>query len=477
MASQTMQLKLNNPNSELRVLRSLCRYKDVETDPEIQKYLLSKTTEHMFAFEEAKEVFNAIKEYFIERGFAPKYDYLTAHLISQDAVEILEGSGENTDYIIDDKNDAYDVLKNLENYRCNRILNEFTEIALEERQKIGNKSGVALVDAVLERLTTVRTEHGLRTDADLIIGESGEAAEVIEELLDKKFAGEADQRFFKTGFTYFDETNEGLPSNEVMLIGANSGGGKTAVVVQMAVNFAEHGYRVKIDSLEMSKELMLDRLMVCAVGKKVGINLTELIHGHKRMTEDQIKMLRREYRKWQREVGLKGGRIILYAPDHEVSSRDCLAEANRHRVDINITDYVTLLSDGMATAKTANSAEQAQWQNLGTVIWRYKMNAKSNNRLNIVLVQIGEDEQIRFSKTMKDHAAVFWTWVALQSQREAVTGNITVNVNQPKSRHASPDPLVLFMEPSTMNVRQIKAEVATGGEVSSGQKTFGVSDL
>lgn len=68
--------------------------------------------------------------------------------------------------------------------------------------------------------------------------------------------------FFPTGFSRLDEHLEGgFFRQEVVVIGASTGIGKSYLSCQMAYNIAQESYRVGIFSLEISAEMIISRLL------------------------------------------------------------------------------------------------------------------------------------------------------------------------------------------------------------------------
>ena len=69
-----------------------------------------------------------------------------------------------------------------------------------------------------------------------------------------------------TGYSDLDRVTQGMKSGELIVLAARPGVGKTALALSIAYQVAQHGYHVGVFSLEMDRELLLQRLIAIELG-------------------------------------------------------------------------------------------------------------------------------------------------------------------------------------------------------------------
>jgi len=85
---------------------------------------------------------------------------------------------------------------------------------------------------------------------------------------------------------------------------------------------------------------------------------------------------------------------------------------------------VSLLRDSMG---------EDSWRSLGEIARFMKMYAKSQDMVGVLLCQLSEDEKIRYSRTIKEHADNVWSWVYNKDIAQE-TGHI-ITIDQQKARN------------------------------------------
>ncbi len=88
--------------------------------------------------------------------------------------------------------------------------------------------------------------------------------------LEKNAANPSSLTGVPTGFTDLDRMTGGLQASDLIIIAARPSMGKTAFVLNLALNSAQAGYKVAFFSLEMSADQLESRLM--AICSKVALN-------------------------------------------------------------------------------------------------------------------------------------------------------------------------------------------------------------
>jgi replicative DNA helicase len=102
---------------------------------------------------------------------------------------------------------------------------------------------------------------------------------------EKMLEHQTEDDFVETGLPSHDRVLGRLRRNELMFVGARPGMGKTAYMLRMALNQLKVGVNVYFFTLEMSKAIMMARL----VSIETGIKLLEIIERH--LTEEQVEQI------------------------------------------------------------------------------------------------------------------------------------------------------------------------------------------
>ena len=124
-----------------------------------------------------------------------------------------------------------------------------------------------------------------------------------------------------TGFTKLDEITAGLQRENLIIVAARPGGGKTSWAVNVAVNAAMGGIPVLIFSLEMSKYELMERMLA----------------GETRIDSGKIKRGFLEYSNWKNNIHPKSKKLaeapILIDDSSAISIMEIRAKARRFRGD------------------------------------------------------------------------------------------------------------------------------------------------
>jgi replicative DNA helicase len=125
-----------------------------------------------------------------------------------------------------------------------------------------------------------------------------------------------------TGFTKLDEITAGLQRENLIIVAARPGGGKTSWAVNVATHAAlQHRIPVLIFSLEMSKYELMERMLA----------------GEARIDSSRIKRGFLEYADWKNKIHPASGRLaaapILIDDSSAISIMEIRAKARRFRGD------------------------------------------------------------------------------------------------------------------------------------------------
>ncbi|HEX3697708.1 MAG TPA: replicative DNA helicase [Polyangia bacterium] len=150
------------------------------------------------------------------------------------------------------------------------------------------------------------------------------ASEMMEEVLHNIEVRAAERKAVTgvpTGFTKLDEYTAGLQRENLIIVAARPGGGKTSWAVNVAVNAAMKKIPVLIFSLEMSKYELMERMLA----------------GEARIDSSRIKRGFLEYSDWKNKIHPASGRLaeapILIDDSSAISIMEIRAKARRFRGD------------------------------------------------------------------------------------------------------------------------------------------------
>jgi replicative DNA helicase len=149
--------------------------------------------------------------------------------------------------------------------------------------------------------------------------------DLMEEVLHNLEVRTADRKAVTgvpTGFTKLDDLTAGLQRENLVIVAARPGGGKTSWAVNVAMHAAlQHRIPVLIFSLEMSKYELMERMLA----------------GEARIDSSKIKRGFLEYADWKNKIHPASGRLaaapILIDDSSAISIMEIRAKARRFRGD------------------------------------------------------------------------------------------------------------------------------------------------
>jgi replicative DNA helicase len=377
-------------------------------DKRVAGALLAQIDESYFFSEESRELYQGIKRHMRESGTSPSFRLLVEDPdLSEDARSHFKDSV-STVRTIDDANKASRILNK---YRQTRGL---FNLAAHINQKVQG-SRVNLDELLEETATAFNIVRSKKSTADSFthFGRNNNSNSLIRKIL---FEDNSEQ-IIPTGVGAFDTVSGGFARGSLVTIGANSGGGKSALAGAMAIKMANMGYKVLIVPLEMSKDEMSCRI----VANVTKTNLTKVLL--QRLATGERDLIYKRHRRWERRVKAKGGRLTLFKPQEDMNIEEVMAAISAYECDVVIIDYISLLKgvDG-----------EDMWRALGSVARYAKINAEVEKRVNILLCQVGDEGKIRYARAISEHSSNSWIWIATKETKE--TGETLIE--QPKSRNS-----------------------------------------
>lgn len=412
-----MATKLSSPRVEARALRALCSQK-----AEVSGFLSSEIDESYFNHEESKEILTRIDEYRKRKGSPPVFRLLCEDpKLSEESREFLEMA----DVAIKNKEHADQVLEDLSHYRKLRFLWNISKVVITKLQA-GNKVDPSdLLSKVSDQLAKASLRKADKDSINKIGGEST-VGDVI-----KKIIYERDEAIaIPTGFDSFDRNDGGFPVTGLTVLGGNTGGGKSLISWQIAMNQAALGYKVVFVPLEMSLMELLGR----TVANKSGLNNAN-VQLRKLATGEQDLAYKR-FRSWERKIEKAGGELIIFKPKEDMTIQEILGAVSFYRAHIIYVDYISLLkgTDG-----------DDQWRALGSVARYSKIYAEGHNNAIVLLAQVDNEGMLRYSRAVGEHASTGWAFVATRDSKDKGYLKVTPF----KGRNQSMRPFILKMDYAT----------------------------
>lgn len=436
--------KIFSPKAELTVLRGL-----FHEDRAVVGTILSSVDDSYFYREEAKEIFSHVRQAVSEEGSAPKYKLVLEDPgLSKDAKEYLKDSPST----IESLDDATRAVKILRKFRKIRNLNEIMH-AIDAELKGTKIDADKALELVADKVTEARQTKS-QDNSFLNFGKNNNSTDFVRKLLYE----EANDEIIPTGIDAYDRVNLGFMRGSLVIIGGNSGAGKSHMATALAINMAEMGYRVLIVPLEMNLQEMTARILAntCRVDSLK-------VNGKVLNSEARDKVMAR-YRRWVKKVKSKGGRLTVYKPDADLTIDETYAAISSYQCDVVIIDYVTLL---------AGTDGPDQWKDLGKVARVAKINAELNNRVNILLSQVDDTGKIRYSQTVKEHASNAWVFVADKDSKEQGI----LKVEQIKSRNQVAYPFTVKIDYAHSTISDVDQDYIEANKQGDGTVDVDVKNL
>jgi replicative DNA helicase len=307
--------------------------------------------------------------------------------------------------------DAEQVLFALEQMRQSRVV--YNGIA--EASALLNEDAIDITDAFSILENTLRDARTDQSDETLSMGLGGNFLEAVAEMLNRK-----EPNTVPTGFHEFDNSCGGLPRGGLTTFAASSGGGKSCMAVQVAIN-AVHlaGLSAAIVTLEMNKEQTTGR---------ISSNLSRIDYtpiNTATLNEMQKTRIDKATAAWMQECIDDDKKLEVFHRS-SVTFTEIALEMRAMDFDLVIVDYIGLLNRDDDANKNSNDAAI-----LGEIAKEAKQAATATNTAWVMLAQLNEQGDVKYSKAIKEHSDCMLTWVYGDAEKESHI----IEINIAKSRH------------------------------------------
>ena len=415
--------KLFNAKNELFAIMSFC-----ETPEQTAKMFQTCRSDEWFQLPWAKKAYKRIKELYqgmsAKDGVIPFTTLIADDELPDDVKDRLESGRKR---FKDEKIDVDAVLNSLDRYRKFRKLNEMVEVTNAMLADQNETDPAKLIEYVKSLTTQAEMSSTNIQDNIFSVGEDFSMQSVLEDVF-----GENKRTFIPTGIKEFDKRNGGISLGSTFLIAGTTGGGKTLTAMNVAENMAMYG-KVAYVPLEMTATEMVQRQM--AKHGRVPINKIAA----KRWTKEEQDRCLRGYKSFHRKVKAQGNTFSIFKPDQDLTIDEIFMALHPYDYDVVCIDYISLLKgvDGDDAWRKLNEASRAA-----------KVYASTHNKIVILLAQLNDAGELRYSKGLLDHFNNAWFFVANESTKEQGS----VKVTQPKARNADPTPFEMELEYEFMSI-------------------------
>ena len=440
-------MRLYSPALEVAAVRTIC---DVR-DEMVQAKVLSSLSSHHFNYEPAKAAFDRVTSVAKKRAVILGFDELLADPALNEEYRELLADAESK--LVKTSAKAERLVESLEKYRKARLIYEQAKSSIETL-----KQSEVDVDALLDKLTSAITEartNKLEEDLVYTVGDGGNAENLAEIAMEEEAAD-----LLKTGFTEYDTKNGGLPGNGVMVLAATTSGGKSTMLQQLLLNLYKLNKISVCDvSLEMDEKKLTRRLLS---------NLTRIPYW--KFVKKQLEPKERDFalKKWKQfhAFGEKNGcKFSMICPTRSVTIEQVLTLAKPYKYKVIGIDYVSLL-EGVDAAD--------QWKVLSAIVRICKIFSREEDCLVVILAQLdSDDDRIRYSKGMLEHADVCWTWNYYKAEQRETK---TLPIKQLKARDQELFPFDLREEFEFMTIKNMEDDSSEDKPTTTKGKKLDTTD-
>lgn len=386
---------------EMMALRALT---DEDATQNKRMSLIGRLSPQHFATPPTKEAFKRLSRLAQADGQLPSWAELSEDTrLSSETREVL-----NDDSYSDVQPWPYNkykaLIKRLGKYLTRRDLKALHELIAkalsEEESEEHNEDHIR--DLAASRLATL----GSAATETKIFG-FGKGTNKSGLKLAQRVIDEPAERMLKTGIDEYDERNAGFPTAGVVLMGGTTSGGKSTVSMNIGHDMAAlNGVKVTRYTLEMTAEQETNRYLSMISG----VQFSKI--KKKTLTSLDKKRILKAAEETHDRLDKAGGSFNYTSPDKGMTMDEILAIAAATGSDVNIIDYIGLLSDIPTDAQAAA---------LSDAVRKAKVHANATGKLYIILVQLDSDSgKVRYSRGMVEHADVLLTWSYVEEEIRAM---------------------------------------------------------
>jgi replicative DNA helicase len=395
-------MQIFDTNIETQVVFTIC-------DSQNRNLVLSKINEDYFGSDSAKEIYRRIHVLLQAGKAVPSSQVLKNDQALSDPARALLTNPNAV--ALQSPDDIEMSLGALNKYRKARILLQTVNHAIESLKE--KDPDVDAVVSVMEN--SLANCHSGSSKPEMIHITEANLDRLVSDLqreLDTPL-----EDMIPTGFREFDKKTGGFRKKNVITLASVSGGGKSAMMSQMAVNQYRMGFNVCIVSYEMDEiEIKYRMLTNISAIDHTSINL-------KRLNSQAKATILKKWEEFIRGMGIKN-RLTIWCPTRELNIPEIAIELKPMGYDIVYIDYISLLK---------SDPKKQNWETLGDHARSAKLVANNLGAAIVLLAQYdGKEEKIRYSQAIVNNSNFVWAWDVNDQVRESGI----IEVKQLKARAA-----------------------------------------
>jgi replicative DNA helicase len=353
------------------------------------KYL-GLVKQEMFGSPASQEIYQRISKLASEGGKIPSFEALARDPRLSQASRQIVVSARTVRYR--SPADFEQGVKTLSTYYKARMLLDTHEKITAALSGDSIEDDFADIEGSLENtLFKMRTEG---VEEKIWTGKAGKAD--LKDLAKRALDNASTGRKFKTGWGEFDENTGGLEPGNVMLITANTGGGKSVAAVTMLTNmYRGQNLNVAYISLEMNENEVMERMISNVTGEEFAP-----IHLGRLSPVRKAEILE----KFDRFNDSSTGSLNLYTPKQDYTIEQLFNQIQSAKLDVAILDYLGLVRPGNYGK---NATEEYQLRQMTRFA---KRAAERMGCAVILLAQLNDEGQIMYSRGIGHHVHYWLKW-------------------------------------------------------------------
>jgi replicative DNA helicase len=379
-------MKLYNQRSEIRALKTICNDKIEEG---FRARLLAKLTKEHFHYPPTKAAFARVASFAKKRSKILDWNSLLEDgSLDEEFRSLLETS--ELESLRDNDDKIKDLYTTLHKYKTLRGIYELAEIAVEEVKKKAVDSE-ELLNLLADKFTNIRQNTDLEEQI-IRIGNRNNSSHIVKDVLYGETEG-----MIRTGIPSVDDRNGGLPLEGVHLLAGTTSGGKSTIAMQLLMWIHKlNKMNTLLVSMEMGERQVMQRMLS---------NLSNVLFSKikkKALSKDDESKIKQAYKDFKK-FGIKNEcSYDIMCPIEDVSSSQLFLTLQAYNYSVVCIDYISLFSDAQ---------KDDQWKALSEVARQAKIFSRRKKCLVIILAQLdSEDDRIRYSKGVLEHADAAWTF-------------------------------------------------------------------
>ena len=380
-------MKLLAPKLEMNALFNIC-----EGAGKIQGHLFASLSEQHFAYAPTRDGYRRALALAQSSGSIPSWDSICHDTsISEENRTILLSY---TALLTKSKSKVDELVNQLHMYHKVRAVNSLIESSYEALS--GEKCDVDELITNINNGVSSISANAKFEDFLFNIGQGNNSTHIVKKLLD-----DSKPSLVPTGFDVFDSKNGGIYDGSMFLIAGTTGGGKSTLAIQLLRNMSQHEDVVLVP-FEMTAEESMARLM----SNLSGVPLSKILQ--KKISSAEKRVIQKAYMKYRNDLKARDLKFSIFSPDEDMSMDEVLFFLRPYKYKVILIDYVSLLKgvDG-----------DDAWQALGRAARQGKIFAKNNHCIVILLAQLSEEGQVRYARSLVEHANNAWSFVVTEESR------------------------------------------------------------